>query len=84
MVQVRLGASYDPIPSPQDTLTPDLPDANRYKASAGVGLNFQPVRVDLGYQYVFLSDTESTAPGFEGTYSGTGHVLGLTVGYTMK
>ncbi len=84
MVQARLGASYDPIPSPQDTLTPDLPDANRYKVSAGVGLNLQPVRLDLGYQYVYLSDTESTAPGFEGTYSGRGHVLGLTVGYTMK
>jgi long-chain fatty acid transport protein len=84
MVMARLGASYDPIPSPEDTLTPDLPDANRYKVSAGVGLNFQPVRVDLGYQYVYLTDTKSTATGFEGTYSGTGHVLGLTLGYSMK
>lgn len=83
-VLARLGASYDPIPSPEDTLTPDLPDANRYKVSAGVGLKFQPVRVDLGYQFVYLSDTTSTAPGFEGTYNGTAHVMGLTVGYSMK
>jgi long-chain fatty acid transport protein len=84
MLLVRAGASYDPAPSPEETLTPDLPDANRYKASAGVGLKFQPVRVDLGYQFVYLSDTPSTAPGFQGTYNGTGHVIGLTVGYTMK
>jgi long-chain fatty acid transport protein len=84
MVLVRAGASYDPIPSPEETLTPDLPDANRYKLSGGVGLNLQPVRVDLGYQFVHLSDTKSTAFGFEGTYNGSGHVLGLTVGYTMK
>jgi long-chain fatty acid transport protein len=84
MIVARLGASYDPIPSPENTLTPDLPDANRYKASAGVGLNLQPVRVDLGYQFVYLTDTASTAPGFEGTYNGTAHVMGLTIGYTMK
>ncbi|HYI01717.1 OmpP1/FadL family transporter [Hyalangium sp.] len=81
---VRLGASYDPIPSPEDTLTPDLPDANRYKASAGLGLKFDPIRADLGYQFVYLKDTKSTAAGFEGTYGGTGHVLGLTIGYAMK
>jgi long-chain fatty acid transport protein len=81
---VRLGASYDPVPTPAETLTPELPDANRYKASAGLGLKFDPVRMDLGYQYVYLAKTESTAAGFEGTYSGSGHVLGLTLGYTMK
>lgn len=83
-VLVRLGASYDPVPSPEDTLTPELPDANRYKASAGLGLKFDPVRVDLGYQFVYLTDTKSTAAGFEGSYSGTAHVLGLTLGYSMK
>jgi len=83
-VLVRLGASYDPIPSPENTLTPELPDANRYKASAGLGLKFDPVRVDLGYQFVYLKKTESTAAGFPGTYDGTAHVMGLTVGYSMK
>lgn len=83
-VLVRLGAAYDPIPSPEDTLTPELPDANRYKASAGLGFKFDPIRADLGYQFVVLKDTKSTAVGFDGTYNGTGHVLGLTLGYSMK
>lgn len=81
-VTLRVGGQYDPAPTPEDTLTPDLPDADRLKASAGVGLNFSPVRVDVGYQFVYLTDTRSTAPGFEGTYNGNAHVLGLTIGYT--
>jgi long-chain fatty acid transport protein len=83
-ILVRLGAEYDPTPSPSDTLTPDLPDFTRYSASVGLGFNFQPIRADLGYQFVLLHDTSSTAPGFEGVYNGTANVVGLTIGYTMK
>jgi long-chain fatty acid transport protein len=82
-ISVRLGAEYDPAPTPSDTLTPDLPDFDRYSASVGLGFNFQPIRADLGYQFVMLHDTESTAPGFEGTYNGTANVVGLTIGYSM-
>jgi len=81
---VRLGAAYDPTVSPEETLTPDLPDATRYKVTAGVGYNFNPVRVDLGYQLTLLKDSKSTAPGIPGTYGGGGHVVAATVGYTMK
>jgi long-chain fatty acid transport protein len=81
---VRLGAQYDPTVSPEETLTPDLPDATRYKVTAGVGYNFNPVRVDLGYQLTILKDSKSTAPGLPGTYGGSGHVVAATVGYTMK
>jgi long-chain fatty acid transport protein len=81
---VRAGLAYDPSPSPTETLTPDLPDANRYKAAVGVGYLFDPIRVDLAYQGAILGDTPSTAPGYEGTYGGFGHSFGLTIGYTMK
>jgi long-chain fatty acid transport protein len=81
---VRLGAAYDPSVSPEDTLTPDLPDATRLKVSAGAGYNFNPVRVDVGYQFTKLADSTSTAPGYAGTYNGTGHVVAVTVGYSMK
>ncbi|WP_224244925.1 OmpP1/FadL family transporter [Hyalangium gracile] len=83
-IAVRLGAAYDPAPTPENTLTPDLPDANRYKGSVGLGFNFSPIRADLGYQFVYLTDTDSTAPGFEGTYNGIAHVAGLTIGYSMQ
>jgi long-chain fatty acid transport protein len=83
-LDLRLGLAYDPSPSPEDTLTPDLPDANRYKASVGVGYDFNPVRVDLGYQFAYLGDTPSSAPGIEGTYGGIGHGICLTLGYTLR
>ncbi|MFL5348930.1 MAG: transporter, partial [Hyalangium sp.] len=71
-------------PTPAETLTPDLPDFDRYSASVGLGFNFEPIRADLGYQFVLLHKTTSTASGFEGFYDGTAHVMGLTIGYSMK
>ncbi|WP_141588961.1 MULTISPECIES: OmpP1/FadL family transporter [unclassified Myxococcus] len=82
-LQVRAGVLLDPAPSPDDTLTPDLPDADRFGVSAGVGYSFGAVRVDAAYQFVNLSDKNSTAPGMTGTYNGTAQVFGLTLGYSM-
>jgi long-chain fatty acid transport protein len=81
---VRTGIAYDPVVSPEETLTPDLPDATRYKGALGVGYKFDPVRVDVAYQGAILGDTPSTAPGYEGTYGGFGHSFSLTIGYSMK
>ncbi|NOK13238.1 OmpP1/FadL family transporter [Corallococcus exercitus] len=83
-LQVRAGFVYDPSPSPNSTLTPDLPDANRIKVTAGVGYQLKPFRADLGYQFVALSDKESSAPGIPGTYAGSAHVFGLTLGFTPQ
>lgn len=81
-LQVRLGVVYDPTPSPLETLTPDLPDANRLKITAGAGYQFHKnFRADLGYQLVLLNDTTSTSAYFPATYGGTAHVLALTLGY---
>ena len=83
-VAVRLGVVYDPTPSPRTTLTPDLPDSTRIKVTAGVGWQHESgVGVDIGYQFVALTGAQSIAPGFEGTYSGTAQVIGLTLGYRM-
>ena len=83
-VAVRLGFVYDPTPSPRYTLTPDIPDSTRIKIAAGVGWQHKSgLAVDLGYQFVALTGAESLAAGFEGTYSGTAQVIGLTLGYRM-
>ncbi|RKG77320.1 OmpP1/FadL family transporter [Corallococcus terminator] len=83
-LNVRAGFVYDPSPSPNNTLTPDLPDANRIKATLGLGYAFNPFRADLGYQFVALVDKDSTAPGIPGTYSGSAHVFGLTLGFSPQ
>ncbi len=82
-LQVRVGFVVDLSPSPAETLTPDLPDADRYKISVGAGYKMGNLRADAAYQLVLLADTESSAPGMDGTYSGSAHVFGLTLGYSM-
>jgi long-chain fatty acid transport protein len=79
---VRAGFVYDPTPSPEETLAPDLPDANRLKFSLGAGYTFSSFRADLGYQFVMLQEQRSTFQALPGTYSGSAHVLGLTLGYS--
>jgi long-chain fatty acid transport protein len=84
----RLGGMIDPTPSPADTLGPDLPDADRYKLSAGVGYRFNNgLYVDGAYQYLFLSGTASTLDvvptPLQGDYGGSAHVLSLTLGFRM-
>ncbi|MCY1018876.1 OmpP1/FadL family transporter [Pyxidicoccus sp. MSG2] len=83
-LHVRAGLVLDPSPSPQDTLTPDLPDADRVAVTGGVGYAFGALRADAAYQYVTLSNNDSTAPGIPGRYNGHAHVFGLTLGYSMQ
>lgn len=81
-LQVRLGAVYDQAATPSDTLTPDLPDAQRVRACAGVGYRFDfGLSLDAAYQFVWLVPQDSTAPGFSGTYSGNAQVIAFNAGY---
>jgi long-chain fatty acid transport protein len=47
----------------------------------GLGYSFRAFQFDVGYQLVVVVPGESTAPGYEGSYGGSAHVLGLSVGY---
>jgi long-chain fatty acid transport protein len=80
---LRLGFIYDETPSPEETITPDLPDLDRLNFTAGVGYGFSSFRVDAGYHLVVLRDQRSTSELLPGTYSGTAHVFGLTLGYSQ-
>lgn len=80
-LSVRAGFKYDPTPSPQDTLAPNLPDANRVTINVGGGYAFGALIVDLAYQLTLLNSYESTYAPLPGTYGGTAHVIGVTVGY---
>lgn len=83
-LQGRLGFVWDPTGSPSLTLTPDLPDATRYKFTVGLGWRASfGLRIDAAYQYVLLAPATSTAPGFTGTYSGSASVISLNVGYRL-
>jgi long-chain fatty acid transport protein len=80
--RVRAGALYDPSPAPKDTLTPDIPDADRLNlALGGSYVHASGFHVDLGYQFLILFKKESTAPELPGEYGGFVNILGVSVGY---
>lgn len=81
---LRLGAIYDPTPSPSDTLAPDLPDGNRIVGSAGAGYAFSDkLQVDVAYMFVAILTGHGTTPGYEGNYSGSAHVIGASIVYRL-
>lgn len=81
--RIRGGAMYDPTPSPQNTLTPDTPDANRVNVAIGGSWHHKAgFYVDLAYEAVILIPQDSTAPQLPGTYSGFANIVALAVGYS--
>jgi long-chain fatty acid transport protein len=82
--RARMGLGFDPTASPGNTLTPDLPDASKFRFSLGGGWKSSfGLYADLAYQFIFLVPVRSTAPGFGGVYAGTAHVFALNVGFKM-
>jgi long-chain fatty acid transport protein len=80
--RVRGGLVYDPSPSPDNTLTPDSPDATRINFALGAGYKHPSgVFADLGYRFVVLLERDSTVPELPGSYYGIANLLSATVGY---
>jgi len=81
--RVRAGLKIDPTPSPEYTITPELPDSNRVDIALGAGYRWRNFTFDLGYQLVLITSVTSTAPQFPGTYSGVANLASLTVGFHL-
>lgn len=82
--KVRGGVMYDPTPSPDNTLSADVPDGSRINlAVGGTYQHDSGFRVDAGYQAVILMKHTSTYAPFPGDYGGLVNILGLTVGYSI-
>lgn len=80
--RIRGGVLYDPTPSPDSTLLPDVPDSNRLNLAVGGSyLHASGFHVDVGYQFLFIFKKTSTAQQFPGSYSGIVNILGVSVGY---
>ena len=56
-VAIRLGGLTHNGASPDQSVTPLLPEGNRWEATAGVGIKLMPqLRLDLAYQYLQQQD----------------------------
>ncbi len=79
---VRLGFIYDQSPVPDDTVSPELPDTDRYWVTLGVGYRLYGVQADLAYQFLITAnDATSESAPIVGTRSATAHILALGLGY---
>ena len=89
-LDVRAGFLYNTAASPDQSVTPVLPEAERQLYTVGLGYDFGAVRADAFYNYVNQADrrgrvrTAVLLPVPEedlnvGVYSATGHLFGVTV-----
>jgi long-chain fatty acid transport protein len=83
---LRAGYAFDPTPVPQDTLSAELPDADRNCYTAGLGYKVGPVTVDAAYFYLQKKDrtvrqTAPGTPGINGKWEGDAHLVSLDLGY---
>jgi len=79
----QLGGLWDPTPVPVESVTPLLPDADRWGVSIGASFALSgKTDLQIGYLYVKFKDrsTEGVNPdGYEGTYKTSGNLLGFTL-----
>jgi long-chain fatty acid transport protein len=83
---VRLGYLFDESPAPAAAVSTLLPDADRNSYMVGLGYDFGSVVVDVSYMYLPFNDRsteQSSHRGFDGLYSTTAHLFGLTLGYAF-
>jgi long-chain fatty acid transport protein len=85
-VALRAGYAYDPTPVPGDTLSAELPDADRNCYTAGLGYKAGPVTLDASYFYLQKKDrtviqAAPGTPGINGKWEGDAHLVALDLGY---
>jgi long-chain fatty acid transport protein len=83
-LDLRLGAYYDRSPQPTESISPLLPDNDRWGLSAGLGIAAGSLRADV-YGLLLLSPDRSTdgrsIDGYEGTYDSGAVITGLSLGF---
>ncbi len=92
-ITVRGGLIVDQSPIPDETLRPTVPDANKIGYTLGLGYTVaETLQLDFAVVQYQLADRTVTdsqilyLPGqyFNGTYSGTTTIIGLTVSYSWN
>lgn len=91
---LRGGFIYNTAATPDETVTPILPEAERQLYTVGFGYDFGGFRADAYYNYVNQADRRGRVRGAlpgsftmadlnVGVYSTTAHLLGLTLSYAF-
>jgi long-chain fatty acid transport protein len=84
-VALRAGYVRDENPSPERSVTPLLPDADRNDFSLGLGFTTGAWQIDVYWLGVFFKDRDGVVGADDdipdGTYDTTAHLVGLDFGY---
>jgi long-chain fatty acid transport protein len=91
VMALRAGFLYNTAATPDETVTPILPEATRWLLTAGLGYDFGTIRADLMYNLVNQDDRRGRVrnadqePGNPniGVYSSTAHLFGVTLSYGL-
>lgn len=93
-LDVRAGFVYNTAASPDQSVTPILPEAERNNYSVGLGYDFGALQADAYYNYIRQADRRGrvrTRLAFPttpeelnvGVYSANVHLFGVTLAYVM-
>jgi long-chain fatty acid transport protein len=93
-LELRGGFVYNTAATPDQTVTPILPEAERQLYTLGIGYDLGMIRADAYYNYVNQADRRGRVrgelPGSYtiddlniGVYSATAHLFGLTLSYVF-
>ena len=86
-VKLRGGYLYHTGASPDEFVTPLLPEGPRNEFTIGAGIQLSPkLSADVAYQYINQNDrrgTVNTAAGNTGLYNFSAHLFGLGAVYTF-
>ncbi|MDO9068952.1 MAG: outer membrane protein transport protein [Deltaproteobacteria bacterium] len=80
-MDMRAGYAYDTNPIPGDTLSPELPDADRHNFSLGSGLHNDLGSIDMSYMLVAWKDRNVSNTKQVGTFKSTAHLFAVAVTY---
>jgi long-chain fatty acid transport protein len=91
---LRAGFLYNTAATPDETVTPILPEAERQLYTAGFGYDLGTIRLDAVYNFVNQADRRgrvfAVGPAGEtgtalnvGEYQSTAHLFGLTLSYGL-
>ena len=80
---LRFGLYFDESPQPDETVSPLLPDADRWGTTFGYGYTGEKYDVDAYGMYVTFDDrtTSTNLDGFNGTYSTNVWIVGAAIGF---
>jgi long-chain fatty acid transport protein len=90
---LRLGGFYDETPQPLETMDPNLPDANRFAFTGGIGYKIGKLTLDFAYHFEHFASRTSQHGYFmtggtpfepnpaAGTYKTQAHLIGVNLGY---